>query len=290
MRRLAAVLFTALAAGVGYTAWPRTTPEPTPTAPARRPPREVDSEQPASNDPRRGLDAARATCSLQALDEVIARLQTLAGAADASPSEWTLLGEAFLERAQQRTLLRGMTVGQPLFSELPPLLAKDLDAGAAAVAEARRRGDDSAASYRVEAALLSQRITGMLSALRYRGDIERALTAAAERDPEDPKLLVARGLQKLLAPRLLGHDPQAARETFERAHRNGGDERAAVFAAMACWLLEQPDEAKQWLEVAVDQNPANVYAQVVLARVRAASPDPFGRDDSEAEASAAVGR
>ena len=94
-------------------------------------------------------------------------------------SEWTLLGEAFLERAQQRTLLRGMTVGQPLFSELPPLLAKDLDAGAAAVAEARRRGDDSAASYRVEAALLSQRITGMLSALCLKHGAKHALRDVA---------------------------------------------------------------------------------------------------------------
>ena len=238
---------------------------------------------------QRVLDEARAACSLRALDEAVDAIEARARAAGGTAADWTLLAEAYLERAQQRTLLRGLTVGQPLFSELPPQFEFDIDAGAAAIAEARRLGADSATSFRVEASLLSQRITGLLSALRFRGDIRSALEAARERDPDDPKLLVALGLQQLLAPKMFGHDPRGALKQFERAHENGGDERSAVFAAMACWLLEQPSAARQWLETATAQNPSNLFARAVRARVLKGDQDPFQRDVSDQEVAAIRG-
>ncbi|MGC6488239.1 MAG: hypothetical protein ACON4Z_11380 [Planctomycetota bacterium] len=293
MRRLAAVLFTLLAAGLGYVAWSEGTAAPAQPHPAgphpEGPLRErtaAAAHAPLGADRRRALDAARASCSAAALDQVVAVLEARTQEEGAAAADWTLLADALLERAQRRTLLRGMRVGEPLFSELPAALLRDLEAGAAALEEGRQRGDDSCASYRIEAALLSQRITGLLAALRYRGDIQRALTEATARDPDDPKLLVALGLRQLLAPKMLGHDPKGALARFEAAHRNGGDERSAVFAAMACWLLEEPEDCRRWLETAVAQNPANPFARAVLARVTSAAADPFGTDVSAEEAAA----
>ena len=288
MRRLAAVLFAALAAGLGLTTWSSGEAA---TAPAEREARpELLQTGGSTQELRSALEDARRSCSIDALEAAIAAIEAHARAPQADAAAWTLLAEARLERAQRRTLLRGLTVGQPLFSELPPQLREDLDAGDAAIAEARRRGADSAASFRVEASLLSQRITGLLSALRYRGDIERALQAASARAPDDPQLLVARGLQLLLAPKLLGHDPAGALTRFERAHAAGADERAAIFAGMACWLQGEQQQALRWLTTAAEQNPDNPFARAVLARVAADETDPFGRDVSAAEATERSGR
>ena len=232
------------------------------------------------------LESARRTCDLSAIDAFVSKAQQAAEAAPESAATWRVLAEAHLERAQQRTHLRGMMVGEPLFDELPEALEGDLSAGIEAIAAARERGDDSGALFRIEAGLLSQRITGLSSALRYSGDISRALAAAEERDAEDPKLQVALGLRKLLAPRLLGHDAEKARAHFERAVENGGDERSAVFAGMATYLQEKRGEAVQWLERAVAANPSNTFAQAVLARLRRGDPEPFGRDVTAAEAAA----
>jgi tetratricopeptide (TPR) repeat protein len=135
---------------------------------------------------------------------------------------------------------------------------------------------------------MGQHITGIGSALQWNARIEAALTAAGERLRDDPQLHTMLGLRKLLAPKLLGHDPQRALEHFEFAARAlADDERPAVFAAMASYLQRKRLQAVTWLEQAVARNPQNVFARVVLQRVRRDEPEPFGRDVSEAEAAAA---
>jgi hypothetical protein len=234
------------------------------------------------------LRAARRQCSLPALDAVIADLRTRTVAAADDAEAWHLLAEALLERAQQRAHLRGMAVGTPVFAELPAELAADLQAGLAAVARARELGDDGSDLYRIEASLMSQHITGMGAALQWNARIEAALAQAGERARDNPYLHTMLGLRKLLAPRLLGHDPQRALEHFEFAARAlADDERPAVFAAMASHLQRKRLQAVAWLEQAVARNPHNTFARVVLQRVRRDEPEPFARDISEAEAAAA---
>ena len=278
----AAILFASTSCseqqGTTEPATPRQLPES--AAPARStPPQEASGLAEA-------LESARRACDLRAIDVVVSEARQATEAAPDNAGTWRVLAEAHLERAQQRTHLRGIKVGEPLFAELPEELEGDLEAGIEAVAAARARGDDSGALFRIEAGLLSQRITGLSSALRYSGDISKALTAAEQRDADDPKLQVALGLRKLLAPRLLGHDAEQARSHFERAVQNGGDERSAVFAGMATYLQEKRGEAVQWLERAVAANPSNTFAQAVLARLRRGDPEPFGRDVTAAEAAA----
>lgn len=234
------------------------------------------------------LRAARRSCDPDALDHVLTRVRAATVASPDDADAWHLLALAHLERSLLRSHRRGMVVGAPVHPVLPPDLVADLDAGLHAAAEARRRGDDSSELFRIEAGLMSQRITGLATALQWNGRIQAALRAAAERARDNPHVHVALGLHRLLAPKLLGHDPQRALAHFEFAAKAlADDERPAVFAAMASHLLQQRMQAIEWMQQAVARNPANAFARVVLQRLRAGEADPFGRDVSDAEATAA---
>ncbi len=271
---------------VGGTAWAMLAPGTEDDAGASRtsaPSRARTEEHPAAV----ALRAARRTCTVAALDAVVQDLCDRAKAANDAGS-WQMLAEALLERAQMRSHRRGIVVGTPLHDRLPPELQADVDAGLDAVATARRLGDDDGDLFRVEAGLLGQRITGIGTALQWNGRIQEALKQAVARAKDDPRLGVALGLRKLLAPKLLGHDPAGALVHFEFAAEHlPDDERPAVLAAMASWLQQRRQQAMAWLERAVARNPDNVFARVVLARVRRDEPDPFGRDVTDTEAAAA---
>lgn len=234
------------------------------------------------------LQTARRTCTLPAIDAIVLDLRATCASPTADGNTWHLLAEALLERVQLRSHRRGLTVGAPVYSELPGELAADIDAGLAAVARARELGHDAADLYRIEAGLMSQRITGLGTALQWNTRIKAALAKAAALAQDDPRLHVALGLQKLLAPKLLGHDPVAALQHFEFAAGSLVlDERPAVFAGMASYLQKKRQQAIEWLEKAVTRNPENVFARVVLRRLRRDEPDPFGRDVTDEEAAAA---
>jgi cytochrome c-type biogenesis protein CcmH/NrfG len=233
------------------------------------------------------LRDARRTCDVTALDAVVARLRDAAAAAPDDARSWHLLAEAHLERSLARSHDRGLAVGAPAFPELPKELAADLDAGLAAAARARQLGDDSGDLFRIEAGLMSQHIVGLASALQWNGKIHDALRRSGELAPDNPHLHVALGLRRLLAPKLLGHDPVKALEHFEFAAKAlADDERPSVFAAMASYLQQKRQQAIVWLEQAVARNPKNRFARVVLGRLRAGEAEPFARAITAAEAAA----
>lgn len=234
------------------------------------------------------LARARRSGSRTALDDLVARLQAAAARQPDIAHFHHLLARARLERVLQHSQLRGLVVGTPIYATLPPEVASDLDAATAAVARARELGLDSGDLYRIEAALMSHRITGLASALQWNGKIQQALGKAAERCQDDPQLHTALGLRKLLAPPFLGQDLGRALDHFEFAAKALlDDERPAVFAAMTSFLQQKQEQALAWLEQAVQRNPDNLFAKAVLARLRRGEPDPFGRDVTPAEANAA---
>lgn len=198
------------------------------------------------------------------------------------------LAEGLLQRAIQHGHLIGMKVGRPVYAELPATVAADLDAAEAAVTQAKELGDDSCDLFRISAEVMSQRITGLGSALRWNGKIQRAISEAAERAESDPHLHLALGLRRLMAPEFFGHDADKALEHFTYAADSlPEDERPALFAAMASFLKKKRLDAIAWLERAVARNPDNVFARVVLNRTRRGEDDPFGRDITADEAAAA---
>lgn len=288
MTRLIPILSFACLGAIGVTTWSllRTTPAsvPVPSGGATTP---SPAPAPAPKDSLAAeLDEARRACSREAFDAVLQKLAAATtGAQRDDAATWHLLAKGLLERVQAGANLRGMAVGTPVYVELPKAVADDLVAGLAAVAKARALGDDTGDLYRIEAGLLGQHITGLGTALQYNSRIQAALTAAGERGKDDPRLHVALGLQRLLAPRLLGNDPVAALEHFDYAAKElADDERPAVFAAMASYLQKKRQQAIAWLEQAVARNPNNRFARVVLERVRRDEDDPFGRDVTAAEA------
>lgn len=233
------------------------------------------------------VQTARRECSVAALDAVIDGLRQACRADANDVASWHHLAEALLERAQTRSHRRGIVVGAPVWSQVPAEVTADVDAGLDAVAHVRTLGHDDADLYRVEAGLLSQRITGIGTALQWNQRIQQALAKAIALAKDDPRLHVALGVRQLLAPRMLGHDPARALEHFEFAARElADDERPAVFAAMASYLQKKRQQAVEWLEQAVARNPNNVFARVVLKRVRRDEDDPFGRDVTDEEAAA----
>lgn len=230
------------------------------------------------------LATARRSCDPQQLDRLIAAQAEQLHRTPTDAALLRLCAETRLERIVLGNQPRGMVVGKPLYDELPAAAARDIDEGLEMLMRARSLGDDSATNWRLEAALLGNRITGIGSALQWNGRIEQALSKAIEKDRDDPRLHLALGLRKLLAPRFLGHDPKDALTHFEFAAANlPDDERPRVFAAMAAWLQQKRQQAIHWLEQAVAVNPANTFARAVLARVRRGEDDPFGRDLSADE-------
>jgi hypothetical protein len=230
------------------------------------------------------LHDARRSCELPRVDAVLAAIAARCAAEPRVAAHWHLLAQAHLERALLRGHDKAMQVGAPTFPEQPPELKADLTAGLAAVRTARELGDEDGDLYRIEAGLMAQHIVGLSSAWEWNRKIQDALRAAGERDAHNPHLHVALGLRSLLAPKLLGHDPADALGHFEFAAKAlPDDERPAVFAAMACSLLKRRQQAIEWLERAVGVNAHNRFARVVLARLRANEPEPFGRDVTDAE-------
>ncbi len=288
MSRLIPLLSVACVIGIGATAYSRLRAAPV-TAPAPTTTSTPPAPAPAATGIAAELHAARRTCTVAAFAAIVQRLQAAVAAQPDDRESWHLLAQAMLERVQNAANLRGIAVGSPVYDDLPKPVADDLAAGLAAVARARELGDDSGDLYRIEAGLLGNQITGLASALQWNGKIQQALKAAGERGQDDPRLHVALGLQRLLAPRLLGNDPQAALEHFEFAAKAlTDDERPTVFAAMASYLQQKRLQAIAWLEQAVARNPNNVFARVVLERVRRDEDDPFGRDVTAAEAGSAA--
>lgn len=246
-------------------------------------PEQVGQIAPKSDFARR-IDMGRRSGKVATMDEVVRELQERTRTSPEDAEAWHLLASAALSRLQTRTALRGITVGKPLYDTLPTEVAADVDLGLAAADKARTLGDDSGDLYRLEAGLLGQRITGFSSALQWNGRIQKALAKAVELIPEQPKLHLALGLRKLLAPRFLGHDPAGALEHLQfAAEAMPDDERPALFAAMALYLQDKRQQAIVWLEQAVARNPDNPFARAVLRRVQRDEQDPFGRDLTVAE-------
>ena len=103
MRRLAAVLFAALAAGLGLTTWSSGEAA---TAPAEQQARAARLRAGrlragrSTQELRSALGDARRSCSTAALDAAVAAIEAHARAPQADAAAWTLFAEALLERAQ----------------------------------------------------------------------------------------------------------------------------------------------------------------------------------------------
>jgi hypothetical protein len=223
------------------------------------------------------LARVRAACDLEALDAFVEEQRTLARAGQ--PQAWRVLAEALLERIATRVMRKGMKVGSAVFDAVPPAIAADIDEGLRCLDAARRGGDDSSETWRIEAGLLCYRITGWAAALQLDGRIAAAIDRAVELDPMNPRMHVALGCRKLFAPPLLGQDlDKASEHLLWAANALPDDERPLVFAAMAAWLAGRITECRELLSRAADRNPRNVYAIEVARRLAAGEDDPFGRD------------
>ena len=119
----------------------------------------------------------------------------------------------------------------------------------------------------------------------FAGDLKAGLEAVAKArelgDETGELFRIEAGLMSQL-----GNDPEKALEHFEFADKADGDERPAVFAAMANYLQSKRQKAIAWLERAVEKNPDNKFARVVLGRVRRGEDNPFGRNVTEEEVAA----
>jgi len=235
---------------------------------------------------RRTYDFAAMDAFLREQQERVARLR-----ADDSPEVedgLLVLGEACLERALAASHDKGMRVGEPIYTELPQTVRQWLARAESALDELREMGVETSETFRMRSAILSNRITGLASAWNLNGKVTEALDRAEELDEQNPRVQVARGVRRLLAPRMLGHDPEQALAHLRKAMEAlTDDERPRVFAAMAEWLQGRRESAREWLEEAVRINPDNLFAQVALRRIGRGEEHPFAADVS-AEEKAAV--
>ncbi len=225
------------------------------------------------------LARVRLAGDLAPLDSFVAAQRTRC-AERGRAEDWRVLGEALLERCLLRDRDKGMAVGRPTHTELPEPNRKDIDAGLEAIDKAVALGDTDPDAERIRSALLSLTATGWMQILSLRPRIEAALRAAEQRDPNHPRVVIARACEKLFAPnRFLGQDIAAAERMLLRAAEALKlDERPYVLAAMGAHLLGRTEDAKSHLRKALERNPSNRYAREVLRRIEAREDDPFGRD------------
>lgn len=214
-----------------------------------------------------------------ALDAFVAEQEELSRREPPDGAQLRVLAEARLECLLSRDSLRGMRIGSPTHDELPQRHRDDIDAGLRELERAAELGDDSSDLHRIRAGLLSAQIVSQWSALRLRGEIQAALDKARERDPGNPRVLVALACERLFTPGWLGGDPRAALELLLRAAPALEiDERPLVFAAMAAELCGERDRARELLDHALARNPDNRYARTVRARLERGEDDAFSRD------------
>ena len=94
-----------------------------------------------------------------------------------------------------------------------------------------------------------------------------------------PCCQVAIGCRKLFAPRLLGQDPELAKEhLLIGAAAMPADERPYVFAALAVYTLGDVAESRELLHKALERTPANPIARAALRRIEAGEEAAFRRD------------
>lgn len=232
------------------------------------------------------VSGLRRQCDPAPFDAFLAEQRQLVASeqGDARAQSLMVLATACVERIALANSNRGLRVGEPMYDAVPDDIAGWVEEGTAALAQARELGLDTSESYRLESALLSSQIVGIGSAFNLSGKVAAALDRAEELDSRNPHIQVARGLRALLAPRILGHDPERALRHFEKAIEGLPlDERPRVFAAMAAWLLEDEARAMSLVEEAVSMTPANLYARAVRQRMADGDAQPFAADVSEEE-------
>ncbi len=228
---------------------------------------------------RTALNEVRLGADMQRMDAFVAEQRARAESAGDDPEAWRLLAEAHLERCLLRDQRKGMAVATATHEELPAANKDDIEAGLAAAQKALELGDPTGDAWRIRSSLLSISCCSLGDFLRLRSPAQEAMDEAAEIDPDNPRVVMARATEKLFAPRFFGNDPEGALPLLERAvEALPQDERPLLFTAFAHWLLERPEQALQAAEAAQQINPRNVYVAAVVERLRGGEEKPFARD------------
>jgi tetratricopeptide (TPR) repeat protein len=201
------------------------------------------------------------------------------------------LAFALSERCSARNDGRGIRVAEPLYDEVPPATESDVQEGLAALEAARALGRETSESYRIEALLLSCRVIGLMSAMKWDGKIRAATQKAFELDPDNPRAQIAQAVREVLLPSYMGQDPEKALERLlPAAEALPLDERPLVFGAFAAHLLGRGEQCLELLGRAIERRPDANYARAVRDRILAERSDPFGEDVVEPGADAVTDR
>ena len=248
-----------------------------PMAPAKVTPHDANREPSpedrvllARRDGIRGLDA---------FIEHQRRLVAGSSEPDATGYALTILAMALGERCSARNAGRGIQVGRPLYEQVPEPTERDITEGLDALDRAQELGFESSELHRIRSLLLSCRVVGLTSALRWKGQIGRELQRAFELDPNNPRAHVGQGATEILTPAFLGQDcTSALNRLIPAAEALPLDERPLVFAAMAAFLLGKRGQSLDLLDRATERRPSARFAAVVAERIRRGEKEPFAGD------------
>ncbi len=222
------------------------------------------------------LARVRQSCQRQDLLVFLAGQQERAKQTPLDPEVLRVLAEAHLELGQFDDVGSGLEIGAPIRTAISEQLRGHIDAGMAALLQARDLGDDDAENHRIESSLLALEIHGLASAFKVNGRATAALDAAVERDGANPRVQVAIGCRLLFAPAMLGGDSRRARDHLIAGAKGlPYDERPLLYAAMASWTLGDIEQCRLLLEQASNRTPANPLVKAVRRRLPAGEDDPF---------------
>ncbi len=237
-----------------------------------------DAPRTNTGDRSEQLARVRLSCDVHDLDRFVEEQQARVARTNA-PSDVRVLAQAYYERALVRDIKRGLAVGAFISKESYAANRSDIEAGLAAIARARKLGDDSAELDRIEAGLLTRQFTGLAKVFRYRARVQAAIQAAAKKAPRSGHVHIALGCDRLFTPAWLGQDIEGAIQHFRFAAKALPlNERPLLFTAFAHYLKGRREKCIAWLERARERSPKNPFVRAVLARLRRGEKNAFERD------------
>lgn len=131
---------------------------------------------------------------------------------------------------------------------------------------------DLSDSYRVKGALISYKISGMVSGMRYGGQAEDAINAALKFDPNNALAKIETARKLIYNPAIAGGDLEEGIKILNEVIKgNPQVERSYILLGLAYEWLKEKDKAISTYKSALDLNPLNAeakfyYDELILAK------------------------
>jgi len=125
-------------------------------------------------------------------------------------------------------------------------------------------------SHRVNGALISYQISGMISGMRYGSKAEESIKKALELDPGNPLAILETARKLIYSPAIVGGDLNGGMKILNNIIKTNPEiEKAYILLGIAYGWLKDKDQAIKTFKDVLAINPANIEAQLFIDDITA---------------------